>query len=34
MLTEKIINLIFADLNESASREWRDDRHLKLVEFR
>lgn len=33
MLTEKIINLIFADLNKSASREWRDDRHLKLVEF-
>ena len=33
MLNKKIIETIFAELNESADREWRDDRHLSLVQF-
>ena len=31
MLNKKIIETIFAELNESADREWRDDRHLSLM---
>ena len=31
MLNKKIIKLIFAELNESANKEWRDDRHLTLM---
>ena len=33
MLNKKIVEIIFAELNESADREWRDDRHLSLVQF-
>ena len=33
MLNKKIIETIFAELNESADREWRDDRHLSLVHY-
>lgn len=33
MLNKKIIESIFAELNESAHEEWRDDRFLKLFEF-
>lgn len=33
MLNKKIVESIFKDLNESAAREWRDDRYLKLFEF-
>lgn len=33
MLNKKIIESIFAELNESAHEEWRDDRFLKLLEF-
>ena len=33
MLNKKIVETIFAELNESADREWRDDRHLSLVHF-
>ena len=33
MLNKKIIETIFAELNESADREWRDDRYLSLVQF-
>ena len=31
MLNKKIVETIFAELNESADREWRDDRHLTLM---
>lgn len=31
MLNQKIIKSIFAELNESADKEWRDDRHLTLM---
>lgn len=34
MLTEKIIEHIFSELNASASRDWRDDRHLVLTKFK
>ena len=33
MLNKKIVESIFAELNESAKEEWRDDRYLKLFEF-
>lgn len=33
MLNKKIIDSIFAELNLSANKEWRDDRYLKLFEF-
>lgn len=33
MLNKKIVESIFVELNESADREWRDDRHLSLVKF-
>lgn len=33
MLNKKIVESIFAELNESANKEWRDDRFLKLFEF-
>ena len=33
MLNKKLIDSIFAELNESAHEEWRDDRFLKLFEF-
>ena len=31
MLNKKIVESIFAELNESANKEWRDDRHLSLM---
>lgn len=31
MLNKKIVESIFAELNESAHEEWRDDRHLNLM---
>ena len=34
MLNKKIIETIFAELNESAHEEWRDDRYLSLVQFK
>ena len=33
MLNKKIVESIFAELNLSANKEWRDDRYLKLFEF-
>lgn len=33
MLNKKIVELIFAELNESAHEEWRDDRYLSLVHY-
>lgn len=33
MLNKKIVESIFAELNLSANKEWRDDRLLKLFEF-
>lgn len=33
MLNKKIVETIFTELNESADREWRDDRYLSLVQF-
>ena len=33
MLNKKIIESIFAELNESAHEEWRDDRYLSLVHY-
>lgn len=33
MLNKKIVESIFAELNLSANKEWRDDRFLKLFEF-
>lgn len=33
MLNKKIVESIFAELNESAHEEWRDDRYLKLFEY-
>lgn len=34
MLTEKIIEHMFAELNESMDRDWREDRHLALTEYK
>ena len=33
MLNKKIVESIFAELNESAHEEWRDDRYLSLVHY-
>lgn len=33
MLNKKIVESIFAELNESAHEEWRDDRYLSLVRY-